>query len=178
VINLENNEIDWEDESGLIAFRELEKRNEIRERTKQDILKVIDFTTDDWILLLLYSNGGSLKRTPIFKLLCIFGERTGLNDIFGWYLHECGTNSSMIENALEDLVSSNTLDFKVMKNQDGYIFKNFQIKDKDQAEFLWNLLPESIKSVLVDLREEFKDKRVDEIVDYTHDAYPEYVIKL
>lgn len=177
MITLEN-EIDWKDESGLIAFRELEKRNQIRERTKKDILKVIDFTADDWILLLLYSNGGSLKRTSIFKFLCIFGERTGLNDIFGWYSHDCGTNSSPIENALQDLVSSNTLDLDIMKNQDGYIFKNFQIKDKDQAEFLWNLLPETIKNVLLDLREEFKDKRVDEIVDYTDDAYPEYVIKL
>lgn len=172
---MEKNEIDWEDESGLIAFRELEKRNEIRERIKKDILKVIDFTADDWILLLLHSNGGSLKRTPIFKLLCIFGERTGLNDIFGWYSHDCGTNSVLVDNALQDLLSSNILNLEIMKSQDGYIFKNFQIKNKDQAEFLWILLPESIKSVLLDMREEFKDKRVDEIVDYTNDAYPEYM---
>lgn len=55
-------EIDWKDESGSIAFREWEKRDESREKTKEDIEKVIDFTPDDWILVLLHLNGNSLKK--------------------------------------------------------------------------------------------------------------------
>jgi hypothetical protein len=165
-----SNEIDWKDESGLIAFVELEKRYKIRETTKKDIKKVIDFTPDDWILVLLHSSGSSLKRMPIFKLLCIFGERAGLNDIFSWYEYGCNAYSVTIENSLKDLVSSNKLELETMFN--------YKIRDQEKAEHLWNLLPESIKSVLLELREEFKDKGVNEINDYIKDAYPEYTIRV
>lgn len=172
-------EIDWEDESGSIAFKEWEKRNKSREKTKEDIEKVIDFTPEDWILVLLHLNGNSLKKTPLFKGLCIFGERTGLNDseIFSWYPHNYGAYSNVIEKALKDLVSFSKLELEMGKNEEGHVFYNYIIKDSEQAEYLYNLLPDSIKDVLLEMREEFKDKRAIEIVKYAHDAYPEYATK-
>ncbi|MDL5502718.1 MAG: hypothetical protein QSU88_05830, partial [Candidatus Methanoperedens sp.] len=56
-------EIDWEDESGSIAFREWEKRSKIRKETENDLKKVLDFTPEDWILVLLHLNGNSLNKT-------------------------------------------------------------------------------------------------------------------
>lgn len=172
-------EIDWKDESGSIAFREWEKRDESREKTKEDIEKVIDFTPDDWILVLLHLNGNSLKKTPIFKQLCIFGERTGINDfdVFSWYPHNYGAHSKEVEAALKNLVSFSKLELEMGKNEEGHVFYNYIIKDSAQAEYLCELLPESIKNVLLELKEEFEGKRVAEIVDFAHDAYPEYATK-
>lgn len=172
-------EIDWEDESGSIAFKEWEKRNEIRNRTKEDIKKVVDFTPDDWVLVLLHLNGNSLKKTPIFKQLCIFGERIGLNDsgIFSWYPHNYGAYSNVVENALKDLVSKGKLELQIGTTPEDHIFKNYINKDNEQAAQLWGVLPDSIKTVLLELKEEFKDKRTIEIVNYAHDAYPEYATK-
>jgi hypothetical protein len=172
-------EIDWEDVSGSIAFKEWEKRDASREKTKEDIEKVIDFTPDDWILVLLHLNGNSLKKTPIFKQLCIFGERTGINDfdVFSWYPHKYGAHSKEVEAALEKLVSKDKLELKIGTNQDDHEFKNYIIKDNEQAEYLCELLPDSIKNVLLELKEEFEGKRVAEIVDFAHDAYPEYATK-
>jgi len=169
-------EIDWEDESGSIAFREWEKRNETRKKTKEDIRKLTDFTPEDWILVLLHLNGDSLKKTPLFKYLCIFGERTGLNDsnIFSWYPHDYGAYSDVVETALKDLLAAGKLELQIGVTQDDHIFKIYINKDIEQAVRLWELLPDSIKGVLLELKEEFKDKKTIEIVDYAHDAYPEY----
>jgi hypothetical protein len=135
-------EIDWEDESGLIAFMELEKRYDIRKKTKKDIKQVVNFISEDWVLVLLYSNNSSLQRISIFKLLCIFGERTGLNDILSWYEYDCDTYSTIIEDSLKNLVLSNKLELETLSN--------YKVKDQGKAECLWNLLPESIKSVLLE----------------------------
>lgn len=40
------------------------------------------------------------------------------------------------------------------------------------------LLPISIKNVLLELKEECEGKRVAEIVDFAYDAYPEYATKV
>lgn len=173
-------EIDWKDESGLIAFREWKKRNRIREQTKNDLEKVMDFAPGDWILVLLHLNGDSMKITSLFKELCIFGERTGLNSsgIFSWYYpNDFGAYSDVIEKKLSDLVLSGELELERGKNEEGYAFKKYTIRNTDQVELLCNLIPESIMDALLELKEEFKDKRTTEIVKYAHDAYPEYAIK-
>lgn len=172
-------EIDWEDKSGLIAFREWEKRKEFRKRIAQDIKKVIDFTPNDWILLLLYINGNSMIKTPIFKQLYVFGERSGLNDfgVFSWYPYNYGAHSKVIENALDNLVFARKIDVQTGQTSNGHVFKNYINKDEKQARQLWELLPDSIKVVFIELRDEFLNIDVDEIVDYVHDAYPEYATK-
>jgi len=171
-------EIDWEDQSGLIAFRELKKRNTIRRKTEDDLKKVLDFTPEDWILVLLHLNGNSLNKTPLFKGLHIFGERTGLNDygIFSWYPSDFGAYSDVVEGSLKDLVPDR-LEHQIGNSVDGHVFKKYIIRDNEQAEKLCSLLPDSIKNVLLEMREEFKEKRATEIVNYAHDAYPEYATK-
>lgn len=171
-------EIDWKDESGVTAFRELKKRNRIKERTKEDLKKVIDFTPEDWILVLLHLNGNSLKKIALFKGLHIFGERTGLNDfgIFSWYPGDFGAYSDVVEDSLKYLWPDR-LELQTGANPEGHIFKKYTIKDLDQAEKLCRLLPDSIKDVLIEMREEFKDKKANELINYAHDAYPEYAIK-
>jgi hypothetical protein len=172
-------EIDWKDDSGLIAFREWKKRNKIRERTKEDLEKMVDFTPEDWILIMLHLNGDSMKTTSLFKELCIFGERTGLNDsgIFSWYPHHYGAYSDVIEKTLKDLLLSGELELERGKNEEGHVFKNYIIRNTEQTEKLCNLIPESIMNTLLELKDEFKDKRTIEIVNYVHDAYPEYATK-
>lgn len=172
-------EIDWEDESGSIAFREWEKRNDTRRKTKEDLEKVRDFTPDDWILMMLHANSNSLIKTPIFKQLFILGERTGLNDsgIFSWYPHDYGPHSVVIENTLDNLIFADKIDLQINETSDGHLYKNYVIKDSEHAKRLWNLLPDSIRDVLFELRDEFKDKSVKEMVDYVHNAYPEYATR-
>lgn len=171
-------EIDWEDESGSIAFREWGKRNKTRRETKEDVKKLVSYTPEDWVLVLLHLNN-SLKKTPLFKQLHIFGERTGLNDfgVFSWYPHNFGAYSQVVEDALKDLTNSGKIELQMGISQDDHEFKNYVIRDNEQAEQLFSLLPESIKNVLLELREEFENKRAIEIVEYAHDAYPEYATK-
>ena len=69
------------------------------------------------------------------------------------------------------------LEHQIGNNQEGHVFKKYIIRDNEQAEKLCSLLPDSIKNVLLEMREEFKEKRATEIVKYAHDAYPEYATK-
>lgn len=47
-------EIDWEDQSGLIALREWKKRSTIRKKTEDDLKKVLEFTPEDWISIITF----------------------------------------------------------------------------------------------------------------------------
>ncbi|MDL5502269.1 MAG: hypothetical protein QSU88_03540, partial [Candidatus Methanoperedens sp.] len=96
--------------------------------------------------------------------------------IFSWYPSDFGAYSDIVETSLKDLVPDK-LEHQVGEGKEGHPFKKYMIKDNEQAEKLCCLLPDSIKNVLLEMREEFKDKRATEIVKYAHDAYPEYAVK-
>jgi len=51
-----------------------------------------------------------------------------------------------------------------------------QLKSARDA-VVFSYLSKTGKSVLLELKEEFEGKRVAEIVDFAHDAYPEYATK-
>ena len=167
-------EIDWKDDSGLIAFIEWEKRNKIRKMIEEDINKVSELTPDDWILILLYANNCSLTKTLIIKYSCIFSERTGLSDMYVFSYHDFNILSDVIERALKYLITTDKLILFISSDKDGYISKTYKIKDLNHAKYLWSLLPHSIIGVIHELKSEFGNKSVWEIIDYVNDAYPEY----
>lgn len=167
-------EIDWEDDSGVIAFVELEKRYKTRMTTKESIKKVTELTMDDWTLLLIYSNGGSLRKTLIFSLMCIFGERTGLIDEHSFSYHNDKELSDMVDNTLKHLISTDKLELGVGKDKEDYISKIYTIKDVDCVKYLWSLLPDPIIDVLFELIREFGNKSICDVMKYTNDAYQEY----
>ena len=172
-------EYDWEDMSGVIAHREWEKRRESRERARNDIDKVMELSVQDWVQVFLYVNNDSMIKTPLFKELCLFGERTGLNDfgIFNWYPHSYGPHSKEVEQAIDDLIDRGVVEREVDRSSSGRIYKRYTLKSRAEVERLWKLLPKTIKDIIREIHREFRGKSLDEILTYVYSAYPEYTTK-
>ena len=170
-------EIDWEDDSGVIAFTEYQKKRKTRERIKDDISKVISLSPKDWILIFIHANKGGVLKVPLFKHLFIFSKRTGLDKMFNWYPGDYGPHCVDIENALDKLDEEGVIKMEIGTTANERIYKRYILKDTKRGEELWNLLPEKFKSVILEIISEFGDSDIEDLLHYTYSAYPEYAVK-
>jgi len=162
------------DDTGDIAFEEWEKRVRYVKLTHEDFDKIIELDPEDWIKIVLYRNEKGLATTKLFKELFLFCQRTGQKWDWMPYIH--GPYSDKVEKGLEKLETEKIVTTETKISRDKRIYKLHEIKIKNDAKALWEMLPESFKEVIGDIIKEFGDISYDDMIHYVYSAYPEFAV--
>jgi len=171
---------DLDDESGLIALHEWDKIKAYRKDVAEEMSKVLELSSADWVKALLFANEDKVVKIQLFKELFVFGERTGLNDsnLFEWYPHNFGPYSNVVAEGLEILKKENVVseDRKITKKE-GNIYYLYGLKNSEDGKKIWGMLPKEIQKVMKATIEEIKGKPFAEIKKFVYNAYPHMAIK-
>jgi uncharacterized protein YwgA len=164
----------WKEESGVLGFREWEKGRAVSKKVEKDLPKIAELDRKDLIELVLHANKKKMLKTRLYKELFLLSERTGISKImpFEWYPANYGPFSEKMAQDLEQLKKDGRIREKIIKNRNNMF--EYELIDAERTEKIWEKLPGSFKHALVEIAEEFKDKKVDEISHYIHVAYPKY----
>jgi len=170
-------ELDWEDDSGVLSLEEWEKRTGIYKNVRDDLDNVKELDLRDWIEIVVYLNK-EIGKTNLFKMLFLLSERLHLNDFvpFSWRPHNYGPYSYALENELDKLVEGRLVEKEEIATSNKGVIKRFRLKNAVRVKKLLNALPPTVKKAVQDTVAEFKDKSTKEIEDYVHKTYPKYAI--
>lgn len=171
---IHSEDIDVKDNSGIIAFNEIEKKQKWQEKIKPLISQIEDLEIEDWAELFLYANNKIMLKTYLQKALFLFTMRSGLSiHMFGWQSDNYGPYSRDVEE-----VVSNSEDIKkrTVTGKHGIMYK-YELKKEKEVEKMWTILPSAVKDLIKEINKEFKGLRTaDKLGEFIHSAYPKFAI--
>lgn len=167
-------DLDVKDNSGIVAFDETEKRHYWQKKIGPLLPKIIDLEVGDWSEIILFANKGSLLKTPLQKALFLFNMRSGIPiKMFGWQPDNYGPYSREIERVVSE---SKNIEKQHISGKKGIMYE-YRLKENQNAEALWGVLPPEVKELIKEIAEELKKLgSTNKIEEFIHAAYPGFAV--